>query len=211
MTKNVLILGAAGKIAVWVVRMLANREDLQMTLWVRDARKLQQVPRNSRVIEGDVMESQALQAAMDGQHLVYANLAGEVDAQATKIVAAMAAASVTRLVHINGLGIYGEVPGEFGQWNERQVGSYLPTYRRAADIIEASSLDYTIIRPTWLQDKNEVDYATTRLGETFTCTEVSRKSVADLVVSIVTDPTCWSRANIGVHKPGTEGDKPAFM
>ena len=209
--KNVLILGAAGQIAQWAVRLLANRDDVQMTLFVRDAKKLSDVPRNARVIEGDVMDADVLSVAMQGQDLVYANLAGDVDKQADCYVAAMEAAGVKRLVAINSLGIYEEVPGAFGEWNRKEIGAYLSPYRRAADTIEASSLDYTVIRAAWLQDEDEIDYATTAKGEPFEGTEISRKSVAAAVVAIVEDPSRWSRANIGLHKPGTAGSKPAFM
>lgn len=209
--KNVLILGAAGQIAQWAVRLLANRDDVQMTLFVRDANKLSDVPRNARVIEGDVMDADALAAAVKGQDLVYANLAGDVDEQAAGYLAAMEAAGVKRLVAINSLGIYDEVPGAFGEWNRKEIGAYLPPYRRAADTIEASSLDYTVIRAAWLQDEDEIDYATTAKSEPFEGTEVSRKSVAAAVVAIVEDPSRWSKANIGLHKPGTAGSKPAFM
>ena len=209
--KNVLILGAAGQIAQWAVRLLANRDDVQMTLFVRDANKLSDVPRNARVIEGDVMDADALAAAVQGQDLVYANLAGDVDEQADRYVAAMEVAGVKRLVAINSLGIYDEVPGAFGEWNRKEIGAYLPPYRRAADTIEASSLDYTVIRAAWLQDEDEIDYATTAKGEPFEGTEVSRKSVAAAVVAIVEDPSRWSKANIGLHKPGTTGSKPSFM
>ena len=209
--KNVLILGAAGQIAQWVVRLLANREDVQMTLFVRDANKLSDVPHNARVIEGDVMDADVLSVAMQGQDLVYANLAGDVDKQADRYVAAMEAAGVKRLVAINSLGIYEEVPGAFGEWNRKEIGAYLSPYRRAADTIEASSLDYTVIRAAWLQDEDEIDYATTAKSEPFEGTEVSRKSVAAAVMAIVEDPSRWSRANIGLHKPGTAGSKPAFI
>lgn len=209
--KNVLILGAAGQIAQWAVRLLANHDDVQMTLFVRDANKLSDVPRNARVVEGDVMDADALATAMQGQDMVYANLAGDVDEQAARYVAAMAAAGVKRLVAINSLGIYDEVPGAFGEWNRKEIGAYLPPYRRAADIIEASSLDYTVIRAAWLQDEDEIDYATTAKGEPFEGTEVSRKSVAAAVAAIVEDPSRWSKANMGLHKPGTAGSKPAFM
>ena len=208
---NVLILGAAGQIAQWTVRMLADRDDVTMTLFVRDADKLSDVPRNARVIEGDVMDTDALSAAMQGQDMVYANLAGDVDAQAARYVATMEAAGVKRLVAINSLGIYDEMPGAFGEWNRNEIGAYLPPYRRAADIIEASSLDYTVVRAAWLQDEDEIDYATTAKGEPFEGTEISRKSVAAAVVAIVEDPSRWSKANIGLHKPGTAGSKPAFM
>ena len=209
--KNVLILGAAGQIAQWAVRLLANRDDVQMTLFVRDAKKLSDLPRNARVIEGDAMDADALAAAVQGQDLVYANLAGDVDEQANRYVAAIETAGVKRLVAINSLGIYDEVPGAFGEWNRKEIGAYLPPYRRAADIIEASSLDYTVIRAAWLQDEDEIDYATTAKGEPFEGTEISRKSVAAAVVAVVEDPSRWSRANIGLHKPGTAGSKPAFM
>ncbi len=209
--KNVLILGAAGQIAQWAVRLLANRDDVQMTLFVRDAKKLSDLPRNARVIEGDAMDADALATAVQGQDVVYANLAGDVDEQADRYVAAMEVAGVKRLVAINSLGIYDEVPGAFGEWNRKEIGAYLPPYRRAADIIEASSLDYTVIRAAWLQDEDEIDYATTAKGEPFEGTEVSRKSVAAAVVAIVEDPSRWSRANIGLHKPGTAGSKPSFM
>jgi hypothetical protein len=43
-------------------------------------------------------------------------------------------------------GIYDEVPGKFGAWNRENIGPYLPPFRKAADLIEASSLDYTIPR-----------------------------------------------------------------
>lgn len=208
---NVLILGAAGQIAQWTVRMLADRDDVTMTLFVRDADKLERVPRNARVVEGDVMDTDGLSAAMQGQDMVYANLAGDVDEQANRYVAAMEAAGVKRLVAINSLGIYDEVPGAFGEWNHNEIGAYLPPYRRAADTIEASSLDYTVIRAAWLQDEDEIDYATTAKGEPFEGTEISRKSVAAAVVAVVEDPSRWSRANIGLHKPGTAGSKPAFM
>ncbi|ETA91417.1 hypothetical protein O982_25250, partial [Mycobacterium avium 10-5581] len=70
-----------------------------------------------------------------------------------------------RLIWISTLGIYDEVPGEFGRWNHRMLdGGYLETYAAAAKVIESSRLDYTIIRPAWLTDKDEVDYEITQKG-----------------------------------------------
>ena len=66
------------------------------------------------------------------------------------------------------------------------------------------------MRPAWLTDADEISYEITRKGEPFKGTEVSRKSVAALVTSIATSPGQWSRANLGVNKPGTDGDKPGF-
>jgi uncharacterized protein YbjT (DUF2867 family) len=209
MTK-VLVLGAGGQIARWAVPMLAG-QDIELTLLLRDAGKPAEPPADARVVEGDVLDREQLDPAVRGQDIVYANLAGDLDVQAARIVESMTAAGVPRLIFINALGIYDEVPGAFGEWNRAQAGPLLDTYRAAADTIEASGLDYTILRPAWLTNADEVCYEVTRKGEAFKGTEVSRKSVADLVTSIATSPGLWSRANLGVNKPGTDGDRPSFF
>lgn len=212
MQRHVLILGAGGQIARWVIHALANDAAVQQTLFLRHARKLHgKAPANARVVEGDVLDQAALGKAMAGQNLVYANLTGDdIDKQAKAIVAAMHAAGVRRLVFVTSLGIYDELPGKFQTWNKAMIGEELKPFRRAADAIEASGLDYTILRPAWLTDEDEVDYETTAKGETFRGTEVSRRSVADLIARIIATPSLHSKANLGIDKPGTDGDKPSF-
>ena len=209
MTK-VLVLGAGGQIARWAVPMLAS-QDADLTLFLRDPGKLADPPRDARVIEGDVLDREQLDLAVRGQDVVYANLAGDLDVQAARIAESMTAAGVQRLIFISALGIDDEVPGAFGEWNRAQAGPLLGPYRAAADTIEASGLDYTILRPAWLTSADEVCYEVTQKGEPFKGTEVSRKSVAALVTDIATSPGLWSRANLGVNKPGTDGDRPSFI
>lgn len=211
MTK-VLILGASGQIARWAVQMLGAYPDIEQTLLVRNPASLSgQAPMNARIVIGDVTDKKLLNQIMAGQDVVYANLFGEMDVLAEHILAAMQNKRVKRLVFINSLGIYDEVPGQFGEWNRNEIGQYLPPYRKAADLIEASDTDDTIVRAAWLQDENAVDYEITRRDEPFKGTEVSRKSVAALVTELVRHPERLVRANIGVNKPGTDGDKPAFI
>ena len=211
MTK-VLVLGASGQIARWVVQMLGERSDVEQTLLVRNPKRLAgNEPTNASVVIGDVLDKELLARIMEDQDVVYANLAGAVDIQTKHILAAMKAKRVRRLVFINSLGIHDEVPGKFGEWNRRMIGGDLPLYRRSADLIEASDIDYTIIRAAWLTDHDEVDYEITERGTPFKGTEVSRKSVAALVVDLIEHPGHLIRANVGVNKPGSDGDKPAFM
>ena len=210
--KNVLILGATGQIARWAVQMLGEHSNIEQTLLVRDAKKLKGTePANAKVVIGDVLDKKLLTSIMQGQDIVYANLAGDVDTQTEHILQAMKKAGVKRLIFVNSLGIYDEVPGKFGEWNRREIGSYLAPYRRSADLIEASDTDYTILRAAWLQDEDDVSYETTGRTEAFKGTEVSRKSVAALAVDIALHPEKWVRANVGVSKPGTDGDKPSFL
>jgi uncharacterized protein YbjT (DUF2867 family) len=211
--KKVLVLGAGGQIARWVIEMLASNDKVTLTLFLRHTRKLKATaPKNSHVVQGDVLNKDQLHHAMAGQDIVYANLAGDdIDLQAKNIVDAMNASGVERLIFVTSLGIYDEVPGKFGAWNRRQIASYLPPFRRAADAIEASELNYTILRPAWLTDNDEVDYETTERNEPFKGTEVSRKSVAALIVKMIGSQKLFSHGNLGVNKPNTDGDKPAFL
>jgi len=209
---KVLILGASGQIARWVVQMLGGHQNIEQTLLIRDPAKLNgDEPANAKVVIGDVMDKPLLLDLMQGQNVVYANLAGDVDLQTECILDAMRAKGINRLIFVNSLGIYDEVPRLFGEWNRREIGQYLPPYRQSADLIEASDVDYTILRAAWLQDEDEVDYEITTRDEPFKGTEVSRKSVAALVTDIVLQPERLVRANLGVNKPNTSGDKPAFV
>lgn len=196
MTK-VLILGANGQIARVAVRLFLDQTDAQLTLYLRNVRRLKEIGDQARVriVEGDVLDAKTLCAALAGQDCVYANLSGRMEEQARGIVVAMREAGVKRLIFISSMGIYGEVPGE-------RYRSILDPYRDSARVIEDSDLDYTIIRPEWLNDRDEIDYDTTQKGEPFKnpSATVSRKSVADLVVRLATTPGFEIRKSLGVHK-----------
>lgn len=208
---NVLILGAAGKIAKHAIEFLLKEPDVQLTLFLRNAGRLsKRVSKPARIIEGDVLDARKLKEALQGQDVVYANLDGELDKQAANIVKVMSETGVRRLIFITSLGIYNEVPGAFGEWNNRMIGQYLRPYRKAAEIIENSDLDYTIIRPAWLTDLDEIEYETTEKNEPFKGTEVSRKSVAALVMKFIKNPELNGRRSLGVNKPNSDGDKPSF-
>ncbi len=76
--KKVLVVGAGGQIARWVIEMLAGSKDAELTLYLRHVRKLHgKVPQNARVVEGDALDRKTLDPAVSGQDVVYANLAGD--------------------------------------------------------------------------------------------------------------------------------------
>lgn len=194
---KVLVLGAYGQIARVATDLFLARSDTQLTLYLRNARRLRGIghPERVRLVEGDVMDAKALRAAMVGQEVVYANLSGDMEAQARNIITAMEAEGVERLIFISSMGIYDEVLGQ-------RYDSILDPYRNAAQVIENSDLDYTIVRPAWLNNKDEIAYGTTQKGEPFANpgAVVSRKSVADLVVKLALTPGAGVRNSLGVHK-----------
>ena len=199
--KNVLILGAGGQIARHVINQLADKQTIKQTLFARQPAKIHKpYPTNSKIIMGDVLNHAALKQAMQGQDVVYANLTGEdLDIQANSVIFVLS------------LGIYDEVPGKFGEWNNAVIGEPLKPFRRAANAIEASGLEYTILRPAWLTDEDIIDYELTSRNEPFKGTIVSRKSVAALITDIIDKPEKHIGENIGINQPGTDGDKPFFM
>jgi uncharacterized protein YbjT (DUF2867 family) len=192
---NVLILGANGSLARVAIDMFLKETDAQLTLYMRNSRRLSNIDSNRvRVIEGDVMELEKLKEAMTGQDVVYANLAGNLELMAKTIGEAMDATGLKRLIWISSMGIYDEVSGE-------RHGSILNPYRKSATVIEASDLDYTILRPGWFTNKDEIDYETTQKGEPFKGHDVSRKSIADLIVKLAVTPGLEVRRSLGVNKP----------
>ena len=210
--KNVLILGASGQIAQWVIGTLASDAGVRQTLLLRNPAKLGDTPANARLVIGSVLDRKLLRQAMQGQDIVYANLTGsDLDRQAGDVIAAMQAAGVRRLVFVLSLGIHDEVPGRFGEWNRATIGEELKPFRRAAGAIEASGLDYTVLRPAWLTDEGEVDYELTTRDQPFKGTVVSRRSVAALIVRLIASPELHVGDSLGVNKPGSDGDKPFFM
>lgn len=212
---KIAILGASGRIAKLAEEFLLKNKDNELVLFLRHPDKLDQDQidqSREQLVVGDASHQDEVAAAIKGVDLVYANLAGSnIEDQAQAVVAAMDEAGVKRLIWISSLGVYDEVPGKFGEWNKKTLGSYLTTYRAAADVITGSDLDYTVIRPAWLTDQDEVDYEVTHGAHTaFKGTEVSRKSVASYINELVNDPSRDVKDNVGLDKPGTDGNKPAW-
>lgn len=210
MTK-VLILGANGAVSKAAINSFLENTSYTLRLFLRDANRLPDYASDRiRVREGDATNFEDVNRAMEDVDIVLASLSGELDKEAQTIVDAMNVNNVKRLIFVTSMGIYNEVPGNFGLWVQDQISDYLVIYRKAADIIEQSDLDYTIFRPAWLTHTNEIDYEITKKDEPFKGTEVSRKSVAAIAVQIAKDPALYSRDNIGINKPNTDFDKPRW-
>ena len=191
MTK-VLVLGANGQLARNTTRVFLERNDATLTLYLRQAHRLRNPdPARATIVEGDVLDLRTLTETMKGHDAVYANIAGEMKLQAEHILLAMRTTGVKRLVFISSMGIYGEVPGE-------TYRSILDPYRDSAAAIEASDLDYTILRPGWFTSKKGIPYRTTQKGEPFAGHDASLDGVSNLIVKLTTTPGLESRRSLGV-------------
>jgi uncharacterized protein YbjT (DUF2867 family) len=191
--RNVLIIGASGGIAQIVTDLLIEEHGIQLTLFVRNMSRLKvnQIT-YCKVVEGNAMDVEALKSAMAGQDIVYVNLAGDLEKMAKNIVAAMKQTGVGKVIFISSIGIY-----------QKPLKSVLIPYRKGADVIEESGLDYTILRPNWFSNADEVDYETTKKGEPEKGSTISRKSLATLITEIIKSPDDFKNQNLSVNKPNS--------
>jgi len=191
---KILILGANGQLARNTAPFFLKHPDVRLTLYLRRASRLKNPdPSRVNIVEGDVLDAETLKSAMQGQDVVYANLAGALEQPARAIVNAMHATGLKRLIFISSMGIYDEVPGERYQ-------SILDPYRDSAAVIESSDLDYTILRPGWFTRDDEISYQITQKGEPFKGHGVSLNSLSDLIVKLALSPTMEVRRSLGVSR-----------
>jgi uncharacterized protein YbjT (DUF2867 family) len=198
--KNVIILGASGNIAKYVIDLLVEKDDINLTLFLRNKSRLRNKDISKpasqagrcHIIEGNVLNFNQLTEVITGQDIVYANLSGELEAMAKNIVKAMEETGVKKLIFISSIGIY-DVP----------LKTVLIPYRKAVDVIESSGLEYTVLRPTWFTNADEVDYEITKKGEPEKGSIISKKSLATFITKIIESPENYIRDNLGINKPNS--------
>lgn len=210
--KKVILLGATSNISKYLIPMLLNETDSQITLFARRAgRRLTEYADNLHIsiIDGDWNNLEDLNSAIKGQDIVYMATGHFIDAN-KNVVAAMKNNHVERLIVAGGLGIYDEVAGKFGQWNARMMGDYT-SIKKAAAVIDESGLQYTFLRMSWLYNQdNNYKYEIVPQGQPMRGTKVTRQAVAKLVTDIVNNSKLYAAQSIGVVEPNTEWDKPSF-
>lgn len=217
MTKKVLIIAANGQISRLVEdRLLTEKEfeDVELTLFLRDKSRLSNLANNPRVtlIDGDLDSVSDIKQAASNQDIVFVGVVDHTrdNHQTQNIVTAMKENKGGRIIYSNVLGIYGEVPGEFGAWNETQIGSGLSSALRSDEILEESGLDYTTLRLPWLNDR-EVKYEITHKNEVYVGVSGSRKSIADVVVKIIANPEFLNHDSVGIADPDTKNrNRPVY-
>jgi len=209
--KKVALLGANGRTAREIIHRIINKPDIQLTVFLRNANRIKSIiDEQTIVIDGNANNREDLKKTIRGQDIVISALGGmELDKQTQNIVDVMEELQVKRLVAISAGGIYDELPEPFNTWDKSMVGQTRPINLATTQVIETSNLDYTILRPVWLTNKETTEVQLTDKGETYKGTETSRASIAKFIVDIIDDFNRYKNRNLGITQPGTDGDKPA--
>lgn len=210
--KKVLILGAAGQIAGMVTNYLLDQTDYELVLYARQAtvRLEHLVSERTSLVDGDFNDKSQLLKALDGVDAVYLNFVSGPDVLQTALDA-IQESGVKRLIAASVPDIYQEITGPFQKWYRENTGTmWTSPVRDFADLVEASDLDYVLLRITWLYNKGLVPLEVTRKGEPFTSAQVSRQSVAQFVVDLLTGKKDFHRESLGLGEVGTDFVKPSF-
>ncbi len=158
---NILIVGATRGIGRQLLEQ-ALAAGHAVTALVRDPRRLAKQHERLRVVKGDILDSESVALAMDGQHAVCCTIGVKapwlpvtVFSEGTKILLqAMTKAGVKRLVCVTGIGA-GDSKGHGGFLYDRIVLPFLfrlvyADKDRQESLIKASDVDWTIVRPGFL-------------------------------------------------------------
>lgn len=189
---NVLVIGAAGKTGKAVVEQVLTAGH-QVTAFVRKAADYQRT--DVRVVEGDAADRVAMEAAVRGQDAVLDTIGGKTPYQATTlesnvahtIIAAMRRHGVRRLVVTSMLGVGDSMANS--SWFLRLL---IATFLRSADkdktamegAVEASGLDWVILRPAILTDdpaQGNVQVFSAETGEK--AHKITRADLASFIVA----------------------------
>lgn len=192
---NVAIIGATGSLGRSLREELKNNKNYNVTLFSRHVDRLS-LYSNEKAISGSATSSTDLDQALANQDIVFVALSGDLPKMVTEIVASMKRVGVARIVFVSSMGIYGEVAGE----PKGVVAPILKPYRKAADIVEQSGLDYTILRPGWFDNGQDSTCQITQKGETFYGHDVSRKAIVTLVKQIIDQPAMYVNTSLGLYR-----------
>lgn len=217
MYKYITILGAAGQIAQKLTATLLTYTDMHLTLYGRQlsTRLHPEILEHERVtvIEGSFQNPAKLEQAVTNAEIVFVG-AMESGSDMASIVKALSRKNVRRVIGLSMAGLSGEFPAALEKWTFDNLPiSYVQGERQARNVLRESSLNYTILRLTWLyNDPENTNYELIPEGVQFNDAQVTREAVVKAIFDIlhVDDETPFHRASIGIGEPGTHYDKPSF-
>ena len=208
--KHILLLGATGTAGSAITEKLLSDTDYHVTLFARHAGdQFSDRPRTT-VVNGDAENMEDLKKAMQGQDAVYCAISGEALPQiAENIVAAMGACGVKRLIFMGAVGIYNEIPDEMdGEDNLDNEPAQMPN-RQAVDIVEASGLNYTVLRPGYLKEGEENDFVLSVKGEPAKGYITTIPSLVKLALQLISDENLYIRESISLTRDAALGNEEA--
>lgn len=210
---KVMILGAAGQIGRMVTDDILAQTDFDLVLYGRNVTSRLSNKANDRVslVDGTFEEFDKIKEYLVDVDVVYLNyVAG--DDLIEPLVQLLEESEIKRFIVASIPDLYQEIEGKFQEWYRENTGIiWNSPIRKAADIIEASKLDYVILRITWLyNEEGNTQLHVTEKGEPFVEAQVTRQAVSQFITDLLMNRVDYHRASLGLGEPGTEYSKPSF-
>lgn len=201
--RQIVLIGATGTESGAIRRYLLDHTDDQLTLFSRHADRLSLRAGRESAVNGSVLDQTALADVLEGEDAVVATLSGDLEAFARSLVTVLENlrrrnGTAPKLIFSASMGIYGEVPVSMGGTRDGSVAPVLRPFRRAADVVEGSDLDWTVLRPGRFVD-GPVDYEITRKGEPFGGHDISLDAIGDAVLLASDDPAIGNHESWGLN------------
>ena len=191
---KIAVFGASGKTGILIVYQALNKGH-QVTAFARQPSKVTIQHKNLRIIQGDIMETDKVKMAVEGQDAVLCALGVNKNKPSTllsdgtkNILNAMESSGIKRFICMSSAGILGN---DTGFWFGKII---MPLFLRHvfADklrqvrVIEESKADWVILRPTGLTDAPKTNTYKVNLGNP-TSGSIPRADVADFMLKLLND------------------------
>ena len=199
--RKVLILGASGTFGKALVHRLECENDCHLTLVSRHASSCFQESEHCHVVDCDATKLKELEKVMMGCDVVYCAISGDdLPLAAENIVSAMKKLGLRRLIQMGSVGIYNEIPVVMDdEDNVKNNPDQVPN-RKAADTVENSDLDYTVLRPGYLRDGDKDDFTLTFKGEPAKGFISTIPSVVELAVSLIKGEVGYGKQSVSITR-----------
>lgn len=182
---NILVLGATGRVGRQIVTY-ALHDKHQVTAFVRSPEKVDIHSENATIIQGNVLNIEELKRAMQGIDVVISALntdgKNNLSESMPLIIEAMKNEGLKRIITIGTAGILqSRITPDILRYqsseSKRKSTRAAEDHHKAYEILQDSTLDWTIVCPTYLPDgKREGQY---RIERNFLPEEGMKISVPD--------------------------------
>lgn len=203
---NILILGATGRVGSEIVKH-ALRDNHHVTVLVRTPEKIQLDNKNLTVIQGNVLNKKDIEEAMRGMELVISALNTDGSTTLSEsiplIIHGMENEGIKRIITIGTAGILQsrttpDILRYQSDESKRRTTRAAEEHHKAYDLLKDSSLDWTIVCPTYLPDGEKTgDYRVERNFLPEGGTKISVQDTAEFAYSQIKDDS-YSKSRVGI-------------
>ena len=202
---KIIIFGASGGVGKFVVQQGLDA-GMEVTAFVRTPSKIEMNHENLNIIQGDAFNSAEVSAAVAGHDAVISCLGSskgmkkseELQNMTKNIVEGMKEHNVDRIVYTASAGVHKELTGIMGKLIMQLLKNALIDHRAAVEYIQDAGLNYTIVRPMGLSDKEFTgEYREAASGVPAKSSSIPRADVAHFIIKALTDSS-YENTSIGL-------------